>query len=338
VKLLRPGRSLDQAMADRAVAETPGGFRVPSLVMGTMSPESYVSGSKGHKYLLNHVSWRNQNELVTRHYQSSTVFRDLFGAGELPGSNAQRAAQIRQQKLDVLHFANDQASGLRRTLGPSDRVRLDEFLSGLGELDRRIRDEQRIGAGGCSKPDASGYATESMTRRAQNMSDLAVKAFECGLTRVCTFMLDTAHQSYSLNQRIPGVVGGHHQVSHYASQETPGYGLPPDVALRGMAAVNRWQVEQLAYLLRKLRDTRDVDGRPLLDNTMVLYGCGLGDGDRHDVRDVPMLLAGRGGGLPAGRCKVYTGDPRHSNLLLALAQRWGLDVASWGNSTGALDL
>ncbi len=340
VRLLRPGRSIDQEMADKAVAETPGGFKVRSLVMGTMSPETFESGGKGHKYLLNHVSWRNQNELVTRHYQSSAVFKDLFGDGTVPGNSADaaRLARLRKQKLDILHFASGQANTLKQSLGPADRIRLDEFLTGLGELDKRIQDEQTISPAACAIPSSAGYASESLTKRAQNMADLAIRAFECGLTRVSTFMLDTAHQGIPLEQRIAGVAGGHHQVSHYASQETPGYGLPADVALQSMAAVNRWQMEQLAYLLKKLRDTIDVDGRPMIENTMVMYGCGIGDGDYHNVRDIAMILAGRGGGLPAGRCKVLDNEPRHSNLLLSLLRKWGLNSAAWGNSTGPLEI
>lgn len=74
------------------------------------------------------------------------------------------------------------------------------------------------------------------------------------------------------------------------------------------------------------------------DPALPNYGCGIGDGDEHNRRNIAMLLAGKGGGLPAGRCKTYTGDPRHSNLLLALLHKWGIPETSWGNSTGVLDI
>lgn len=324
VRLMRPGRSIDQEMAAKAQAQTPGGFRVPALVMGVYSTETFGSGPKGSKYLLNMISWSSQDRQTPRHATSAAVFRELFGSAR-PGETAEREAQRRRLRKRMVDFTREDLRALLPRLGPSDRQRMDEFITGLNDLETRIDNEGRT-APACAKP-AIG-STETYTQRATNMADLMVVAFQCGLTRVSTFMLDTEHQDTSLQLTVGGVSGGHHTISHYRMNST----------LSKAVAINRWQTERFAYLLRRLRDTRDIDGSSLLDNAMVLYGCGMGDGDQHNRKDIAAVLAGKGGGLPAGRCKIYADSPRHSNLLLALLHRWGVNAPSWGNSTGVLPL
>lgn len=324
VELMHPGRSIDWAMADKAAAETPGGFKIPVLNMGTYSIETYASGSKGSKYLLNHVSWKSQIEQAYRHATSQSVFDELFGNSD-PLETEEAAARRRRLQKSVLDYVKDDADAVRSRLGASDRHRMDEFLTGLRDLEQRIDQE-----GSCTiEPDTSTYADESYTQRAENMADLMVIAFQCGATRVSTFMLDTAHQDTPLSQTVGGnISGGHHSVSHYLMNGTREQAV----------AINQWQVARFGYLLRKLRDTVDIEGKPLLDTSMLMYGCGLGDGDGHHRADIAMVLAGKGGSLPAGKCKVFSGNPRHSNLLVALLQKWGIPETSWGNSNGVLDL
>jgi hypothetical protein len=326
VALMHPGRSIDWAMADKAAAETPGGLKVPVLNIGTYSTETFASGQKGSKYLLNHMSWKSQNEQAFRHATSQSVFDELFG-NQNPLETEEAAARRRRLQKSVLDYVKDDADAVSKRLGASDRHRMEEFLTGLRDLEQRIDQEGLLS---CTiEPDTSTYADESYTQRTANMADLMVIAFQCGITRVSTFMLDTAHQDTPLSQTVGGsITGGHHSVSHYLMNGTR------DQAV----AINKWQVSRFGYLVRRLRDTLDVEGKPLLDTTMLMYGCGFGDGDGHHRADIAMLLAGKGGGLPAGKCKVFTGNPRHSNLLVALLQKWGLPETTWGNSTGVLSI
>ena len=157
------------------------------------------------------------------------------------------------------------------------------------------------------------------------MSDLLALAFQCDLTRVATFVFanDGSNRSYP----ELGVPEGHHDLSHHG-------GDPAKQAK--VAAINAFHARHLAYFLGRLRDVREGEGT-LLDHSMVLYGSGISDGDRHDHADLPVLLAGRGGGtIKTGRHLRYPKETPLTNLYLSMLDRMGSPVDAFGDSTGRL--
>jgi hypothetical protein len=323
VSLLNPGRSLDQELADRLQ----GTSRLRALVMGTRPTNNPPPGDfRGTGAYFNHVSWTGQRQQAFRHATSMSVFDALFGGGAPPAGSAPDPAAVarRAARKSVLDFVQEDLTGLQKRLGSSDRARLDAYLTGVNELEKRIDAEGTPTASSCAVPAREGFVTEDFRQRVKNQLDLWVLAFQCDLTRVVTFMLETEHNYNPLDESA-GIGGAHHDVSHYLMNGT----------VNPMAEVGKWQVAQLGYLLRKLKAIPDVDGRTLLDNSVILYGTGIGDGDSHKAEQTPVVLAGRGAGLDPGRMLNANGA-RWANLLLALGQKFGLPLTAFGDSNGTL--
>jgi len=156
------------------------------------------------------------------------------------------------------------------------------------------------------------------------MCDMMVLAFQADVTRVCTFML--ANEGSNRSYRNINVSEGHHSISHHQGDRAK------HAQIR---EINRFHIQQFAYVLNKLRAIPEGEGT-LLDHSMIVYGSGIADGDRHNHDDLPLLLAGRGGGLSPGRHIRYASETPMANLLVSLLERAGAPVSSFGDSTGAL--
>jgi hypothetical protein len=158
------------------------------------------------------------------------------------------------------------------------------------------------------------------------MADLLVVAFQADLTRVATFVF--ANEGSNRNYRLIDVPEGHHDLSHHGSDPEK---------LEKIRKINHFHITQLAYLLEKLKATPDGDGN-LLDNSMIVYGSGIGDGNRHNHDDLPILLAGRGGGtITPGRHIQYADETPLANLYLSMLDRIDAAIDHHGDSTGRLD-
>jgi len=166
---------------------------------------------------------------------------------------------------------------------------------------------------------------ESYEEHARLMLDMMVLAFQTDTTRVATCML--ANEGSNRPYRNLEITSGHHELSHHQNNPTN---------FRHIREINRFHVRQFAYLLNKLRSIPEGDGT-LLDHSMVLYGAGISDGNRHNHDDLPLVLAGRGGGsiLP-GRHVRYASETPMCNLLLSMLERAGAPAERFGDSTGAL--
>jgi hypothetical protein len=157
------------------------------------------------------------------------------------------------------------------------------------------------------------------------MGDMMVLAFQADLTRVCTFMFANDGSNRSYHQI--GVSEGHHDVSHH--------GRDPK-KLEKKRQIDRFHTEQLAYILRKMKETKDGDAS-LLDNTMLVYGGGISDGDRHNHDNLPILMAGKAGGrLKTGQHIVYPNETPMTNLFLSMLDKVGVRMDKLGDSTGKL--
>lgn len=323
LNLLKPGRSIDEEIADLVGS----GKKLRSLHMGAQTAASAPAGDhRGTGVYLSNVSWKSQNELSFRHESSRNVFTALFGNG-VPHEVNDATRLQREGRLSILDLVRDDATRLKARLGASDRQRLDQFMTSVREVEQGIEAETEMGASTCVVPEQSLYESESYQQRVRNMTDLMIRAFECDLTRVCTFMIDNEHNYLSLSQSVGGShTGKHHDVSHYDMNN----------ALAAATEINKWQVTQLAALLTKMRDLKDLEGKSLLDTSFVLYGSGLGDGDGHLASRTPVVIAGSlHGKVQQGRLIKTNGAP-YANLLAGITAKFGGTASKWGDGTGSL--
>ena len=254
------------------------------------------------------------------------VFERLFGADDVP-LDAQTRAKRLADRRSVLDAVLGRASSLSKELGPSDKRKLDEYLSGVREVERQIEraeSDTRVVEAPFAKP--AGLPAD-FAEYVKLMLDLQVAALQADLTRLSTFMVG---REGSL-QAYPeiGVPDSHHPLTHHRGQA--------DLVER-VTKINTFHVELFAHLLKRLSDTREGDGT-LLDHVVVTYGSGLSDGDKHTHEDLPLLIAGGANGkIAGGRHVVYPADTPITNLYLTLLDHIGVPVQSLGDSTGRIAL
>ena len=320
------GVSADQLAARHAGRET----LLPSLELSTKG-EGFFSNSLSR----NAISWSAADRPLPREVEPRAVFDRIFR----PPSGG---ASDRSVMDAVLEDARD----LRRAASRTDRVRLDEYFESIRALERRIEFSERRSA----QLGADRALTDTLTapepgipsdhgEYVRLMLDLLVAAFQSDATRVATFMLDHG-QSNRYFDFIPGVKGTWHALSHYRNasgrtEDDDGVTSwsSPEEKRRMYSEVVRWHHRQVAYLLGRLRAIEEPDGRTLLDNSMIVYGAILGDGNEHDPDDLPTLLAGRGGGtIDSGRAVEFAEPTDLANLHLSLLQRMGVPIDRFGNS------
>ncbi len=321
------GISVDQLAAQRIGHLTP----LQSLELGTEGGGQGSDCDTGFNcsYTAN-ISWRSASSPQTKETKPKQVFQRLFSDNR-QGKNAQQQAQEAMLKTSVLDLVMADAAGLKGELGASDQRKLDEYLDSVRDIEVRI---QRAGDRGeiTLPPDAAALLQQLPEDRPEDfeqhlrlMMDLMVLAFQTDTTRVCTFMTqnDTSGRSYPKL----GVSGGHHDLSHHGKD-------PAKIA--AIRAINRHHIELFAHLLDRLAAVPEGDGT-LLDHCLLLYGSGIGDGDRHNHDDLPILLAGRGGRVRSGRHLRH--DGRVCDLLLGMLVRAGVATDRFGDSEGRpLDL
>jgi hypothetical protein len=311
---LRAGVSVDQVAAARLAALT----RLPSLEVGIERGAQSGSCDSGYSCAYSSsLSWRSPTLPSGKEINPALVFDRLFGEKSGPRYNRQRQS--------LLDFVREDLASLQPRVGPKDRQKLDEYLSGVRELEGRIA---RFGELPPVHPPRFGRPEgppPDLQEHIRLMSDLLVAAFQADVTRVATFLVtnDSSNRSYPFLD----VPEGHHDLSHH--------GRNPQKQEK-LVRINRFHVGELAYFLRKLKAAREAGGT-LLDHSMVLYGSGISDGDKHNHDDLPILLAGRAGGsIRPGRHLSLAKTPL-CNLFLSLLDRMGTPVDALGDSTGRLD-
>jgi hypothetical protein len=315
---LRAGVSVDQLAARRMAGIT----RFASLEIGCEGGSS--SGNCDHGYSCayqTNLSWRGPATPAAKEIDPRLVFERLFG-------NAGRdSAQRERDDKSILDFVAEDARQLRSKLGVADQRKLEEYLSGVREIEQRIRLTQpTIEVGQTKYPRPIGVPSD-YREHLRLMSDLLVLAFQADLTRVATFVF--ANDGSNRPYRALGVPEGHHDLSHHGGDRSK---------QAKIQKINRFHIEQFAYLLGKFQSIKEGDGT-LLDHCLLVYGSGISDGDHHNHDDLPILLAGKGGGsLKTGRHIRYPKETPLTNLYLSLLDRMGVDLDSFGDSTGRLEL
>jgi hypothetical protein len=320
---IRLGVSVDQLAAQRVGDAT----RFASLELSCDGVRKSGSCDSGYScaYQFN-VSWRSETQPVAPESNPRLVFERLFGSGDVAERRASFRARQAQQR-SILDFIADDARRLTGELGGQDRHKLDEYLTGVREIERRLARMEQFGD--LPDPGVASPAGEPKSYREhiRLMCDMLVLAFQTDSTRIASFML--AHDGSNRTFEEAGVRDGHHSLSHHQNDKTK---------LEKIGKIDRFYVEQLAYFLERLRTTKDADGRTLLDNSMIVYASGLSDGNRHNHSDLPVILAGRAGGrLQPGRHVVAESRTPMSNLFVTMLDAMGAKVEAFGDSTGRLD-
>jgi hypothetical protein len=319
---VRAGISIDQVMAHAVGHLTP----LPSLELTCDAGRNTGACDSGYScaYQYN-VSWSSPTTPMTPEANPRQVFERLFGAG----SAGERAAELKRRRSEqrsILDFVADEARDMQRRLNPHDKDKLDQYLTGVRELESRIQRAEKFG-----DPKAPAQSTPqgippTYTEHVQIMFDTLVLAFQTDSTRIATMLL--AHDGSNRSFAEIGIPEGHHDLSHHANDEEK---------IQKISDIDLWYVKQLARFIERLRDTKDMDGNSMLHNSMIVYGSGNADANRHTHANLPVLLAGGGGGtLTPGRF-VKHGQTPTSNLFLSLADRMGVSgLDRFGDSTGRL--
>ncbi len=315
------GISMDQLVAARLAEVTP----LPSMELGAEPVSKGVDGNVGYTRVYgSHVSWRSPTQPLAKEINPKLAFERMVRASS--GGGSPRADR------SLLDQVREDAGQLRTRLGASDRYRIDEYLESVRALEQRLDRAARPG-GPAWKPLSPldpALAPESdpadHAERVRLLLDVIVMAFQTDTTRVCTFMFGNAVSGVNFSF-LDGVSSGHHQVSHHQNEEDK---------LRQYERITRWHVEQYAYLLERLRQIPEGDGN-VLDNSLILFGSGLRDGNSHSPVDLPVLLAGKAGGrIRCGqhiRCEAKT---PMSNLFVTMLDALQTPVDRFADSTGPI--
>lgn len=319
---IRVGTSVDQIIAQHLGRET----RLASLEIGC--EPALLSGNCDSGYSCAYsssLSWRSPTTPNPKETNPRAVFERLFAAGPVGESAQARAKRLLRQR-SLLDFVQEDAKDLARRLGGKDRAKLEEYLSAIRDVEQRL---DRL-ANGTPSP-ANGFTPkERPTDYAEHirlMADMLVLAFQADVTRVATFAF--ANEGSNRPYRFLGVSEGHHDLSHH--------GNDPDKQTK-IKRINAFHIEQLAYLVQRLSAVTEGDSN-LLDQMALLYGSGIGDGNRHNHDDLPLVVIGTlGAQWKSGRHLRFPHNTPLANLYLTLLDRLNLPQERFGDSTGRLAL
>lgn len=314
---IKLGESVDQIAARQVGHMT----RLPSLELSTDPARSSGNCDSGYScaYQFN-LSWINETTPAPAERDPRLVFEKMFGSG-----NEKEDSRRRAYRKSILDFVMNDAKRLQTRLGSTDRGKMEEYLTAVRDVEERIVRAEKFRTEVPEDKRPNGVP-EGYGEYMRMMFDLMHLAFQTDTTRVSTFLL--AHDGSNRTFPEIEVQSAHHELSHHR-------GNPQ--TLESIGKIDRFYVEQLAYFLKKMRDTPEGEGS-LLDNSMIVYGGGIADGNRHNHDDLPVLLAGKGGGtLKPGRLiEAPKGTPM-TNLYLSLLDRMGAKAQRIGDSNGVFD-
>lgn len=319
---IHAGVSIDQVVAQQVGAQT----RFASLELSCDGVRKSGNCDSGYScaYQFN-LAWSSPTTPVAPEPNPRLVFERLFGAGSA-GERRESYTRRQRQQRSILDFVLEDARGLAGGLGSRDKAKLDEYLTSVREIEQRLERSEKFGSLPELASDTPRGIPSSYSEHLQLMFGMMALAFETDSTRVATLLM--AHDGSNRDFSEIGVVEGHHHLSHHQGKED---------MVEKIRKIDAYYIRQFAQFLEKLRQTKDVDGRSVLDNSMIVYGGGNADGNRHTHHNLPIILAGGGGGtLETGRF-IKAGSAPASNLFLSLADRMGVsDLERFGDSTGRL--
>jgi len=322
---IKAGISVDQIGAQSSVGAR---TRFASIELGIDRGAQSGNCDSGYSCAYSsNISWRSDSVPNAKEVNPRLVFDRLFGGGS-PGETAAARGKRERRRSSILDFVGEDAAQLQGKLGANDRRKVDEYLNSVRELEVRVA--HAANRGEVEIPEGQVRPTglpQDYAEHVRLMLDMMVLAFRTDTTRIGTFMFanETSGRSYP----NVGVSEGHHEVSHHA-----GNAEKHDKIRR----INRFHIELFAGFLDKLKALPEGEaGESILDRSMIVYGSGIGDGNRHNHDDLPILLAGKGGGtIATGRHVVHGKGTPLNNLYLSMLDRFGAPIAGFGDSKGRL--
>jgi hypothetical protein len=304
--------SLDQYMADQVGVHT----RFPSLTLG-------VNVNRGPRSL----TWTGSGVMIPCEDSAAAIYKRLF----LQGTEAEIESQIAKLKLgeSIMDSVADHAGGLNRQLGARDRERLDQYVTGVRELERRLvlarawerKPKPKAPQASPTDPDSN----RAYMAKVRLMYDMARLAFETDSTRLITLFLDST-ASPAIDIEGVNITDGYHNLSHHGKSESK---------LAQLEAIDQWHMRLLGELLGKLKGVKEGEAS-LLDRSMVLYGSNFGDANKHTTDNMPVLLAG--GGFKHGQHLAFDKQRNYPlpNLFVSMLQRMGIEADRFASSTGTM--
>ena len=313
------GTTIDQMIAERISRDS----KLSSLEVAV--DRNDVVGACDHGYAcayMNSMSWKTPTMPLPAETNPRFVFERLFGSGDTAEERLVRTEEDRS----ILDGLSQEISKLSRQLGGHDRAKLGEYLDAICDVEQRIAKAESTNSD-FEVPDRPVGVPETFKEYAELMFDLQVLAFQADITRVTSFMMARENINRSYNEI--GLPEAHHSMSHHGNNPEK---------MKDFSKLNTYHVETFAYYLNKLQSIPDGDGT-LLDNTVILYGKGMSDGNIHNNYNVPVVvIGGRENGLEGNRHLLYPKGTPLANLSLSLLDKFGVHVETFGDSTGHLPL
>ena len=318
---IKAGVSVDQ-MATQAVGNQ---TRFPSLELTCEDGRLVGNCDSGYSCAYsNSISWRTPSSPNPAEINPRAVFERLFGDADLdPKVRAKRALYHKS----ILDFVSEDTKRLEGNLGSTDRRKLDEYLFAVREIEQRIEKAEKESANlPVPTMERPAGVPVDFSDHAKLMFDLMLAAFQTDQTRIATFMI--GREGSGRTYREINISDAHHPLTHHRNN--------PEMVEK-VAQINCYHMQQFATFLRKMKETKEGDGS-LLDHSMIVYGSGLSDGNRHAHDHLPVILAGRAGGsIKSGRHVIYPAETPMANLYVAMLDRMGVPRESFGDSKAELD-
>lgn len=318
---LKLGVSVDQIAAERVGHLT----RLDSLQLGTEPGRLYGSCDTGYPcaYQYN-ISWASETSPLPPETNPRAVFERLFGSTDA-GASTDAAARVARRK-SVLDFVLNDVNRLNARLGHNDRAKVDEYLTAVRKLERQIEKAEQFTPAVTDAP-VPGVSYPDHREHVEIMYELIALAFQSDSTRVITFPV--AWEGSNRPFLELGIPEGHHYLTHHSGSQEK---------ILKVAQIERWYMERFAAFVRRLDAMKDPDGSSVLHNSMIVYGSAVGDGNRHNHDDLPVVLAGAGGGTVAvGRHNRLREPTPMTNLYLGMLDRFGVRAERFGDSTGRME-
>jgi hypothetical protein len=310
--------SCDQLVANEIGKQT----RLPSLEVGLEDARQAGDCDSGYSCAYtNNLAWRNATQPLPPILDPRTLFDRLFG--EDAALSPEERAEKNRYRRSILDFITEDTQALQRSLGPTDRRKLEEYLGSIRDIERQIEKAEKDNSVIDPKMEKPYGIPQDFAEHFKLMTDMITVAFQADLTRVVTFLV--TREGTSRAYREIGISDGHHPLTHHRNQIE---------LMDKVAEINLYHVQQFAKWLEVLKSSKEQSGS-ILDNSMIVYGAGLADGNAHTHHDLPTLIAGRGGNaIKPGRRIVYRKETPMCNLFLTMMDTMGSHHEHFGDSTG----
>jgi len=319
---IKAGVSCDQLVANQIGDKT----RFPSLEVGMEDARQAGDCDSGYSCAYtNNLAWKSDTQPLPPILDPRALFERLFGNGRILSPEAKaRQADYRRSILD---FVNEDTRKLESSLGPTDKRKLEEYLSSIREVEKQIEKAEKTNAQVDPHMEKPYGVPADFAEHFKLMTDMITIAFQADLTRVVTFLM--TREGTSRPYRELDIADGHHPCTHHQNK--------PEL-IEKVTRINTYHTKQVAGWIEKMKSIKEGDST-LLSNSMLVYGAGLSDGNRHLHEDLPTLIAGQGGGtIKTGRRVVYRRETPMCNLHLSMMERMGVRMEHFGDATGRVNL